>query len=239
MASPAAAPSAARCRSQRRSAPPCRGSACSSVRMVSASPGTPAASTGRARVEDQQQRGRSGRRQQDPPRVIRDSIRVAAVRCCGWERSLPIGILHRQLLGVGVRPGRCPGPAVLSDLVLGGMLGVVPGLVPDHAGVQHPPRRGGRGHRSWEPALTRPTGRGAVVTGMSITTSSFSADARSWRPTTRPRNVSTSQRRDHAASQRPGASGLTRPAAPAGRDRRYVRSVGGGARDGHPRHRQP
>ena len=46
------------------------------------------------------------------------------------------------------------------------------------------------------PALTRPTCRGAgVAGGSSITTSSFSADARSRRPdhaTTRPPNVSTS-----------------------------------------------
>ncbi len=95
-------------------------------------------------VEDQQQRGRSGRLQQDRPRVTRDAIRVAAARCCGWQRSLPIGLLHRQLLGIGVRPGGCPGPADLPDLVLGGILGVVPGLLPDHAGVQHPPRRWGR-----------------------------------------------------------------------------------------------
>ena len=52
-------------------------------------------------VEDQQQRGRSGRLQQDPPRAIRDTTRVAAARCCEWQRSLPIGMLHRQLLGVG------------------------------------------------------------------------------------------------------------------------------------------
>jgi hypothetical protein len=52
-------------------------------------------------VEDQQQRGRGGRLQQDRPRVIRDTIRVAAARSCGWQRSLPIGLLHRQLLGIG------------------------------------------------------------------------------------------------------------------------------------------
>ena len=94
------------------------------------------------------------------------ATRVAAARCCGWLRSLPIGILHRQLLGMGVRPGVCPGPADRPDLVLGGMLGVVPGLLLDHPAVQHSPgRRGGRGHRSWEPAVTRPTCRGAGVTG--------------------------------------------------------------------------
>jgi hypothetical protein len=143
-------------------------------------------------VEDQQQRGRSGRLQQDPPRAIRDTTRVAAARCCGRPRSLPIGILHRQLLGIGVRPGVCPGPADLPDLVLGRILGVVPGLLPDHAGVQHPPRRrGGRGHRSCAPALTRPTCRGRRRhRGIFITTSSFSADARSRRP-------------DHATTQRP------------------------------------
>jgi hypothetical protein len=62
--------------------------------------------------------------------------------------------------------GGCPGPADLPDLVLGGSLGVVRGLVPGHAGVQHPPRtRGGCGHRSCAPPLTRPTCRGAGVTG--------------------------------------------------------------------------
>jgi hypothetical protein len=195
-------------------------------------------------VEDQQQRARSGRLQQDPPRAIRDTTRVAAARCCGWQRSLPIGILHRQLLGIGVRLGRCPGPADLPDLVRGRVLGVVPGLLPDHAGVQHPPRRrGGRGHRSCAPPLTRPTCRGADITGgcQSPPAASAQMPARGV-PTTRPRNVSTSQRRNHVASTTSlgtTASGLTRPAAPAGRDRRHARSVGEGARDGHPGHRQP
>ena len=35
------------------------------------------------------------------PRAIRDTARVAAARCCGWQRSLPIGLLHRRLLGMG------------------------------------------------------------------------------------------------------------------------------------------
>jgi hypothetical protein len=151
-------------------------------------------------VEDQQQRGRSGRLQQDRPRVTRDTIRVAAARCCGWQRSLPIGLLHRQLLGIGVRPGGCPGPADLPDLVLGGILGVVPGLLPDHAGVQHPPRtRGGCGHRSCAPALTRPTCRGAGVTGgcQSPLAAAAQMPARGVRPrhhaTSRPRTVGTTR----------------------------------------------
>ena len=226
---------------QRRSAPRCRGSSfhqsgwCPRHQVLRprrlAAPG----------VQDQQQRGRSGRLQQDPPRALRDTTRVAAARCCGWQRSLPIGILHRQLLGIGVRPGCVPGPADLPDLVLGGVLGVVPALVPDHAGVQHSPHRtGGRGQLFRAAGLTRATCRGAGVPGgSSITTRSFSADARSRVPTTRPCNVWTSQRRDHAASQTPGAGGLTRPAVPVGRDRRYAWSVGEGARDGRPGHRQP
>jgi hypothetical protein len=51
---------------------------------------------------------------------------------------------------------------------------------------------------------------------MSITTSSFSAGARSWRPDDAATQRLDLERRDHAASQRPGASGLTKPAAPSG-----------------------
>jgi hypothetical protein len=51
------------------------------------------------------------------------------------------------VLGVGLGSGVCPGPADLPDLVLGGVLGVVPGLLPDLPGLHHPPRRNGsRGH---------------------------------------------------------------------------------------------
>ena len=182
--------------SQRRSAPRCRGSSfhqsgwCPRHQVLRprrlVAPG----------VQDQQRRGRSGRLQQDPPRAIRDTTRVAAARCCGWQRSLPIGILHRQLLGIGVRPGRCPRPADRPDLVLGRMLGVVPGLLPDHAGVQHPPRtRGGRGHRFCAPELTRSTCRGADVTGgfQSPPSASAQLPARASRPrdhaTSRPRKL--------------------------------------------------
>jgi hypothetical protein len=72
---------------------------------------------------------------------------------------------------------------------------------------------------SARPPLTRPTCRGAGVTGgSSITTSSFSADARSRRP-----DHATSRR---PTSQRPDASGLTGPAALAG-PRSAMRPVGG------------
>jgi hypothetical protein len=117
-----------------------------------------------------------------------------------WQRSLPVGLLHRQLLSMG--SDRVYALAQRTDLILFwvGFLALFRGFLPDHAAVQHSPgRRGGRGHRSCAPALTRPTCRGAGVTGgSSITTSSFSADARSQRPdhtTSRPRTVSTSHRR--------------------------------------------
>jgi hypothetical protein len=177
-------------------------------------------------VEDQQQPGRSGRLQQDPARAIRDTTRVAAARCCGWQRSLPIGILHRQLLGIGVRPGRCPGPADRPDLVLGGMLGVVPGLLPDHAGVQHPPRRrGGRGHRSCTPALTRPTCSGAGVTGgfQSPPAASAQLPARGV-PTTRRLDLATSGPPGVATSRRSRLDQARRPGGP----RSPTRPVGGG-----------
>jgi hypothetical protein len=155
-------------------------------------------------VEDQQRRGRSGRLQQDPPRAIRDTTRVAAARCCGWQRSLPIGMLHRRLLGIGVRPGIRPRPADLPDLVLGRILGVVPGLLPDHAGLQHRPRRrGGRGRRSCTPALTRPICRGAGVAGrfQSPPAASAQLPARGV-PTTRRLDLATSGPRGVALSRR-------------------------------------
>jgi len=87
------------------------------------------------------------------------------------------------------------------------ILGVVPGLLPDHAGVQHPPRtRGGRGHRSCAPPADQTDlQRRRRHRGMSIITSSFSADARPRRPdhatthcldlaTSGPRGVATSRR---------------------------------------------
>ena len=68
------------------------------------------------------------------------------------------------------------------------------------------------------PSLTRPTCRGAGVTGgcQSPPAAAAQLPARGV-PTTRPRNVSTSHRRDHAASTTSlgtPASGLTRPAGP-------------------------
>src|SRR4029450_9609471 len=59
------------------------------------------------------------------------------------------------VLGVGLGPGVCPGPADLSDLVLGRVPGVVPGLLPDLFGLQCPPRRPGgrRRARRHEPRL--------------------------------------------------------------------------------------
>jgi hypothetical protein len=244
MASAAAAPSAARCRSQRRSAPRCRGSAASSVRMVSASPGSPAAPTGRVR-----RRGPAATRSRWSSSAGPSSchprhhsgcrgplLRLAAVTA---DRLTP-----PPAVGYRVRPGGCPGPADLPDLVLGGILGVVPGLLPDHAGVQHPPRkRGGRGRRSCGSPADQTDLQGAGVTGgcQSPPAAAAQMPARGV-PTTRPRNVSTSHRREHAASTTSlatTASGLTRPATSAGRDRRHARSVGREPRDGRPGHRQP
>ena len=59
----------------------------------------------------------------------------------------PVGVL-----GVGVRPGVCAGPADRPDPVLGGLLRVVPGLLPDLHGVHGPSRRNrGRGRRRCGP----------------------------------------------------------------------------------------
>jgi hypothetical protein len=60
--------------------------------------------------------------------VLHDFTRVAAVRCCGWERSLPIGYSTASGWVVGVRPGCVLGPADLPDLVLGGFLALFRGF---------------------------------------------------------------------------------------------------------------
>ena len=54
-------------------------------------------------------------------------LRLAAV--AGDRLAPPPAVGCRGSTGV------CPGPADRPDLVLGGILGVVPGLLPDHAGV--------------------------------------------------------------------------------------------------------
>jgi hypothetical protein len=57
-------------------------------------------------------------------RVTRYSGRV------DWSgrRRGSVGILDRQLLGIGVRPGACPRPADRPDLVLGGFLALFQGF---------------------------------------------------------------------------------------------------------------
>ena len=72
----------------------------------------------------------------------------------------PVGVL-----GVGVRPGLCPGPTDSLDPVLGGLFRAVPGLFADHAGLRCPPRRG-RGRR---PRSRGPWGRRrSAVNGRSV-----------------------------------------------------------------------
>jgi hypothetical protein len=191
MASPSCRASAARCRWQRRSAPRCRGSAASLVRMVSTSPGSPAASTGRSR-----RRGPAATRSKWLSSAGPSSCHPRHHSGCSGPLLRQAAVAADRLtpppaIGIGVRPDGCPGPADLPDLVLGGILGVVPELLPDHAGVQHPPRtRGGCGHRSCAPPADQTDLQGRRChRGMSVTTSSCSADARSRRP-------------DHATSQR-------------------------------------
>jgi hypothetical protein len=156
-------------------------------------------------VEDQQQRARSGRLQQDPPRAIRDTTRVAAARCCGWQRSLPIGILHRQLLGIGVRPGVGPGPADRPDVVLGWGSWRCSGASPRSCWRSASATQ----ERRPRPSILRAPADQTDLQGrrhhrgMSITTSSFSADARSRRP-----DHATTQRLDLATSEPRGLNNV-------------------------------
>jgi uncharacterized membrane protein HdeD (DUF308 family) len=75
-----------------------------------------------------------------------------------WWLGLILGILLVLLaFWVSGSTGCTPGPADLSDLVLGGLLRVVPGLLPDLHGLHGPSRRNrGRGRRRCGPTLNHP-----------------------------------------------------------------------------------
>src|SRR4029453_4149807 len=86
-----------------------------------------------------------------PGRVLPRGEPLLVAESDPWDPAGAVGVL-----GVGLGPGVCPGPADLSDLVLGRVPGVVPGLLPDLFGLPRPPRRprGRRRARRHEPRLT-------------------------------------------------------------------------------------
>jgi uncharacterized membrane protein HdeD (DUF308 family) len=117
-----------------------------------------------------------------------------------WWVSLVIGILLVLLAFWVSESDRmfALGPADLSDLVLGGVLGVVPGLLPDLFGLHRPPRRT-RGRRP----LSLQPGPQQRVTGARPT---------AWRW----RRVASASTNGSAATHLPGAG------------RRHSSSVGAG-----------
>jgi hypothetical protein len=104
-----------------------------------------------------------------------DIIRGVASRAANpyWWVNLVTGILLILLAFwvSGSDRGVRPGPADLPDLVLGGLPGVVPWLLPDHAGLWHPPRRKGS--------------RSRLILGSALTRATSSAGPTAWPSTAR------------------------------------------------------